>query len=79
MDRLSAYLYPIREVKPKLYELTQKEADRAAQAGKLIEPAFNGVNKNTVILATHVVGKTTIKEFVFPSESNNQIIRITLN
>jgi len=70
LDRLSSNLRPLRELTPKLYELTQREADRAAQAGRLIEPAFTGVTKNTILFATHVVGKTTIKEFVFPSEKS---------
>jgi len=70
LDRLSSNLRPLRELTPKLYELTQKEADRAAQAGKLIAPAFSGVTKNTILFATHIVGKTTIREFVFPSEKS---------
>lgn len=70
-DRLNNGLRPLTELSPKLYELSQKEAERAAVAGKLITPAFKGVNKNTVLLATHIVGKTTIKEFVFASESKN--------
>ena len=79
MDRLSSNLRPLRELTPKLYELTQREADRAAQAGKLIAPAFSGVTKNTILFATHIVGKTTIREFVFPSESNNFLKNYSVN
>jgi hypothetical protein len=61
-----------------LYELSQREADRAAVAGRLIQPAFSGVNKNTVFLSTYVVGKTTVKEFIFASQSNIIILNYKL-
>ena len=70
LDRLYDNLRPLRSLDPKLYELAQKEADRSAAAGKLIEPTFKGVNGKILVIASSVLGKTTVKDFIFANESN---------
>ncbi len=65
----SQSLRPIKRLDPKLYEVCQREAERSSDAGKLLEPSFNGLSANTMFISISIVGKTTLKDFTFSNDS----------
>jgi hypothetical protein len=62
-------LRPINKLDPKLYEVCQKEAERSANAGKIVEPSFTGIGADTMFVSISIVGKTTVKDFTFSNDS----------
>ncbi len=70
-ERLNTNLRPVQNIDPKLYELSQHEADRSASAGKFVEPEWRGFKNNKAMLVgVNFIGKTTVRDFIFASESN---------
>ena len=65
----SQSLRPIKRLDPQLYEVCQREALRSASAGKLVQPLFDSVSKDTMFVSISIVGKTTLKEFTFSNDS----------
>jgi len=70
-ERLNTDLRPVQNIDPKLYELSQHEADRSASAGKFVEPEWKGFKDNkAMLIGVSFVGKTTVRDFIFADESN---------
>ena len=70
-ERLNNNLRPVQNLEPKLYELSLNEVDRSAAAGKFVEPVWKGFKDNkAMLIGVSFIGKTTVREFIFASESN---------
>ena len=70
-ERLNSNLRPIQNLDPKLYELCLNEVDRSAAAGQFVEPEWKGFRDNkAMLIGVSFIGKTTVRDFVFASESN---------
>jgi len=66
----SQSLRPIKYLDQKLYEVCQKEAERSANAGKLVEPTFSGISADAMFISISIVGKTTVKDFIFSNDKS---------
>jgi len=70
-ERLNTNLRPVQNIDPKLYELSQHEADRSASAGKFVEPEWKGFKDNkAMLIGVSFVGKTTVRDFIFADEKS---------
>lgn len=78
-ERLNSNLKPVQNLDPKLYKLSLDEVDRSAAAGKFVEPEWKGFKDNKAMLVgASFVGKTTVRDFIFASESNQEFSNFDL-